>query len=133
MNNCVFSGRLTRDPEINYTQSNMAVVNFSIAVEDRIKRGDQWEKIAHFFDIVMFGSRGEAFAKHHQKGDRVLLECKAQLDKWQDKQTGDNRQKVKFLANQFHFVKDKSVDDQRNQHSEYAGEESQLDEGEIPF
>lgn len=104
-NRTILGGRLTRDPETRFSQSGTAVCAFSVAVNRREKRGDEWvDADPTFVDVTMFGKRGEAFGKHHSKGDPCFIEGELRLDRWQDKNTGENRQRLKVVAFSFEFV-----------------------------
>ena len=59
INKCFLSGNLTRDAEARTTQSGMSVTQFGMAVNDRVKQGEQWVDRPSFVDCVMFGNRAE--------------------------------------------------------------------------
>lgn len=67
MNKCIFMGRLTRDPEIRYTQSEkpVAVVNYTLAVDRRYKR--EGEPSADFINFVAYGTAAEFAEKYFKK------------------------------------------------------------------
>lgn len=102
-NRVILMGRLTRDPELRYSGGGTAVCKLSLAINRRVKRGDNWEEEAHFFDAVAFGSRGEALAKYLGKGDPVLLEGELVQNRWENQQ-GEKRSKVEVHVNNFSFV-----------------------------
>lgn len=54
INSLVLSGRLTRDSELSYTESGMAVLRFSIANNRRMKKNDEWIDYPQYFDCVIF-------------------------------------------------------------------------------
>lgn len=70
MNKMILIGNLTRDPELRYTQNNVAVCNFSVAVNGR-KNGDQQETI--FFRVAAWRQLGENCAKYLAKGRKVYV------------------------------------------------------------
>lgn len=72
MNMCMFMGRLTRDPEIFYTDNNLAVARFSIAV-NRIRRKGDDESSADFFRCIAYRERAEFVAKYLRQGQRILV------------------------------------------------------------
>ncbi|MDR0718665.1 MAG: single-stranded DNA-binding protein [Treponema sp.] len=98
INHVVLVGRLTRDPELKYTQNGQAVCKFSIAVNRARKQGDQWIEEANFFDIVLWGRQGEALTekKFLVKGKLVGIDGELRQDRWQ--QDGQNRSKVEVVA-----------------------------------
>lgn len=74
MNKVILMGRLTRDPEVRYTQGEnpMAVARYSLAVERRIRSGND-ENNTDFINIVAFGKAGEFAEKYFRKGMKVLI------------------------------------------------------------
>ena len=72
MNKVILMGRLTRDPEVRYSQgtSQTAIGRFSIAVDRRFKREGQPE--ADFFNCTAFGRTGEFVEKYLHKGTKVV-------------------------------------------------------------
>ena len=84
VNNCMFIGRLGRDPESRFTQSGKTVVNFSIACSE--KRGG--EEYTEWVNIVAWDKLGEICAQYLQKGSLVYISGRMQTRKWQDKEGG---------------------------------------------
>jgi single-strand DNA-binding protein len=104
-NKVILMGNLTRDPESRQAQSGTMVVKAGLAVNDRRPDGNGgWTDQAHFFDITLFGARGESFARFHKKGSSVLIEGRLQYSSWEDKETGQKRNKVDVLVDQWSFV-----------------------------
>lgn len=87
INECRFAGRVIRDAETKYLPNGTAVLKFSIAVDRRYKKGDEWVKEAVFPSIVVWGKHAEFIASHINKGVAVLVD-RARMDqrKWKDKQ-----------------------------------------------
>jgi single-strand DNA-binding protein len=106
-NKVILMGNLTRDPETRFAQSGTAVVNFGLAVNERFQGQDgQWQERPTFVDVTMFGKRGEAFAKFHQKGKQAFIEGKLRLDTWEDKNGGGKRSKLYVVGDNWEFVGD---------------------------
>lgn len=104
-NRVILMGNLTRDPEARQTQSGTTVVNAGVAVNERMPDGQGgWKEEASFFDIVLFGKRGEAFERYMKKGRPVLIEGKLRQSRWQDRETGQNRSKIEVIADNWEFV-----------------------------
>ena len=105
-NKVILMGNLTRDPEMRFTQNNMAICNLSLAVNRRFKDGQtgDWREEATFVDVTIFGKRGEAFAKHHSKGKPAFIEGSLRLDSWKDKESGANRSKLYVVGDNWEFV-----------------------------
>ncbi|MDA1266839.1 MAG: single-stranded DNA-binding protein [Planctomycetota bacterium] len=105
-NKVILMGNLTRDPELRYTQNNMAICKVGLAVNRRFKDGQsgEWKEEATFIDVTVFGKRGEAFEKYHKKGQSAFLEGELRLDTWDDKNTGAKRSKLYVVAENWEFV-----------------------------
>jgi single-strand DNA-binding protein len=105
-NRVILMGNLTRDPELRYTQSNMAVCKVGLAMNRRIKEAntDQWREEPTFVDVTIFGKRAEAFQKFHTKGASAFFEGELRYDTWEDKESGQKRSKLYVVANNWEFV-----------------------------
>lgn len=103
-NKVILMGNLTRDPEMRYLPSNMAVVQIGIAVNERFKnkQTDQWEDRANFIDCEGFGRTAENINQYFQKGKPILIEGKLRLDQWE--KDGQKRSKLKVIIDRFEFV-----------------------------
>jgi single-strand DNA-binding protein len=97
LNMVALTGRLTRDAELKYTQSGMAILEFAVACNQKKKQGDQWVDDPHFFDVTVFGRQGEAIQRYAVKGKRVAIDGRLKQDRWQNKE-GQNRSKVGIVA-----------------------------------
>ena len=111
LNRIVIMGRLTRDPELKYTQSNTAVCNFTVAVDrDYTPQGEQ--KQADFIDVVAWREKGEFVSKYFTKGRMIYVDGRLQSRKWTDQQ-GNNRTSWEINADQVGFCGDKPAEDQQ--------------------
>ena len=81
MNLVLLIGRLTKDPEIRYTQSGMAVCNFSLAVDREFSK----EKKTDFFRVVVFGKQAENVSNYMSKGRLVAVRGSLQTSTYEDK------------------------------------------------
>lgn len=104
MNSVNLMGRLVRDTELRHTTGGMEVLSGTLAVNERVKKNDEWVDQATFVDFQMWGKRASAFHSHHKKGAQAAIEGKLRLDTWDDKQSGAKRSKLYVVANQWHFV-----------------------------
>ncbi len=95
-------GRLTRDSELKYTNSGYAVCNFSLAVNRRKRSDDQWTEEVSYFDIVLFGKRGEAIQQYLGKGKQIAVSGELRQDRWE--QDGQKRSKVVIVASDIQFL-----------------------------
>ncbi len=105
-NKVILMGNLTRDPELRYTQSNLAICKLGLAVNRRFKdsQSGEWREEPTFVDVTIFGKRGEAFERYHKKGQSCFLEGELRLDTWEDKNTGQKRSKLYVVAENWEFV-----------------------------
>ena len=105
INRVIQSGNLTRDAELRRTQSDLAVLVFSIAVNDRRRKpdSDEWEEVPNFIDCVMFGNRAEALASYLVKGSKVALEGKLRWSQW-EAEDGSKRSKHEILVDELEFM-----------------------------
>ena len=77
MNKVFLVGRLTRDPELRYTSSNLATMRWSIAVDRQFVREGE-ERGADFINIVAFGNRAETMSKYLTKGSQIAIDGRIQ-------------------------------------------------------
>lgn len=98
INHVVLVGRLVRDAQLKYTNSGLAICEFSIAINTRRKQGDDWVDEANFFDVTLFGRQGEAIQRYLTQGKQVGVDGRLNQDRWQTPE-GQNRTKVNVIAN----------------------------------
>lgn len=84
MNKAFLIGRLTRDPELRYSSSNAAIVNFSIAI-DRQYTNTQGQRETDFINIVAFQKQAENIKKYVGKGSLVAVDGRIQTRNYEDK------------------------------------------------
>ncbi|HEX8322772.1 MAG TPA: single-stranded DNA-binding protein [Tepidisphaeraceae bacterium] len=108
LNKVMLIGRLTRDPQLKFLPSQMAVCEFSVAVGRKFKTasGEQREETA-FIDCALFGKGGEIFNQYMAKGRQVYVEGRLKLDSWEDKNGGGKRSKLSVVVEEFQFLGDK--------------------------
>ena len=83
MNKVVLIGRLTRDPELRYTQSNIPAASFTLAV-NRNFQNQNGEREADFINIVAWSKLGEFCSKYFKKGQQVGIIGRIQTRNWED-------------------------------------------------
>ena len=101
LNRIVLMGRLTRDPELRRTQSNLAVTSFTLAV-DRDFKSQNGEKETDFIDIVAWRATAEFVSKYFTKGRMAVVEGRLQLRDWTDKD-GNKRRSAEVVADNVYF------------------------------
>ena len=99
VNNCMFIGRLGRDPESRFTQSGKTVVNFSITCSE--KRGG--EEYTEWVNIVAWDKLGEICAQYLRKGSLVYISGRMQTRKWKD-QSGTDRYTTEIVAKEMKML-----------------------------
>ncbi|WP_215536939.1 single-stranded DNA-binding protein [Borreliella bavariensis] len=98
INSLVLSGRLTRDSELSYAESGMAILRFSLANNRRMKKNDEWIDYPQYFDCVIFSKRAESLNEYLKKGKQVVVSGSLKYESWQDKNTGDKRSKINIFV-----------------------------------
>lgn len=73
INLAVITGNVTREPELRFTPSGAAVCSFGVATNHSIKKGDQWEDIPTFHNIVVWGKQAEYLTTVIHKGTKVSI------------------------------------------------------------
>lgn len=107
LNKAILMGRLTRAPELRYTQSNLPVVSFTIAVE-RNRAAQGQEKQTDFIDIVAWRKTAEFVSQWFTKGQMIVVVGSIQSRRWQDK-NGNNRTSIEVLAEEVQFGETKKA------------------------
>ncbi|MBA2765383.1 MAG: single-stranded DNA-binding protein [Actinomycetota bacterium] len=106
INRVILTGNLTRDPELRSTGGGTSVCSLRLAVNTRRKNNQsgEWEDRPNFFDITVWGAQGENCARYLSKGRPVALDGRLEWREWQDKDTGQNRQKIDVIADSVQFL-----------------------------
>ena len=86
LNHIVIMGRLTRDPELRYTQSQTPVVSFTVAVDRDFGGRDGGEKQADFIDCVAWRQTAEFVGKYFTKGRMAVVSGRLQSRKWETRE-----------------------------------------------
>lgn len=108
MNRVVFLGRLTRDPEIRYTQGNnpITIASFDLAVNRRFKRDGEPE--ADFFSCSCFGKQAEFVEKYLKKGVKILCSGQVQNNNYTNKD-GQKVYATRIVLDEIEFAESKSA------------------------
>ena len=108
MNKVILMGRLTRDPEVRYSQgaSQTAVARFSIAVDRRFKR--EGEPDADFFNCTAFSKQAEFVERYLHKGIKILLSGRVQNDNYTNKE-GQMVYSVRVMVDEIEFAESKNA------------------------
>jgi len=135
MNQISLTGRLTKNPELRYTNSNEPVASFTIAV-NRIGQDK-----ADFINCVVWNTQAENLCKYQEKGSLIEITGSLRVDQYQDS-NGDNRYKTYVLANYIGYLgkKKDSVENSAEERRENAedpfqefADEIELNDEDLPF
>lgn len=104
INKAIITGNLTRDAELRSTGGGLAVANFAVAVNERVKNNStgEWEDRANYIDCTMFGRRAEALAQYMTKGTKVTIEGKLRWSQWE--KNGEKRSKVEVVVDEVELM-----------------------------
>ena len=110
LNHIVLMGRLTRDPELRYTGSNIPVASFSVAVDRDFGRGENGEKQNDFINVSAWRQTGEFVSKYFTKGSMIVVSGRLQIRNWNDKD-GNKRRSAEVVADNVYFGESKRSSD----------------------
>ena len=102
MNRIILLGRLTKEPEVRYTNTGKVVASFTMAV-DRPFTGQDGKREADFIPVVIWGKPAETIGNYVQKGHRVLVEGRLQIRSY-DGKDGQKRWVTEVIADRFEFI-----------------------------
>ena len=149
LNHITIMGRLTRDPELRYTQSQTPVASFTLAVDRDFANRDTNERQTDFIDCVAWRSTAEFVSKYFQKGSLSVVSGRLQLRDWTDKD-GNKRRNAEVVVDNIYFGESKRREAEGNAQfsapysNDYSSqsaptiapiefEELSEDDGELPF
>lgn len=109
LNKVMLMGHLTRDNDLKYTPTGVAVLKNGLGTNEhwKDKDGNDQTKVM-FIDLTLFGKQAETFAKYTKKGDPIYIEGRLQFDTWE--KDGAKRSKHTVTVSNFQFLKGKPKD-----------------------
>ncbi len=128
MNLVVLTGRLTRDPELKYTQGGKAVVNFTVAVS-RLKKDE-----ADFINCVAWDKTGELVAEYFRKGSLIGLQGRIVTGSYE--KDGQKRYTTEVYVDKIEFLESKKSGATENYTADYEApskDKGDMEEDEFPF
>lgn len=145
MNNVNLIGRLTREPELKYTQSGLAMLRFTVAVDRRLSKEKKQEaqannqSTADFISCTAFGSTAEVIANYHNKGSQIGIEGRIQTGSYE--KDGKTIYTTDVIVNSITFVGSKNnnsgggnYQNSNNQQDDYSDDGFfPVDNDDIPF
>ena len=126
MNNVILMGRLTRDPELKYSQAGKAYCRFTVAINREFNREE-----ADFINCLAFGKTAETIAEWLGKGRRIALQGRIQTGSYQNSNR-DTVYTTEVVADRFEFVDSARSETSKNQ--SYSNNDDVLDDNDdFPF
>lgn len=109
LNKVFLVGRLTRDPEIKYLPSGMAVAELRLAADRSFydKNAGESKKESLFINATTWGKTAEFCNQWFKKGSGVFVEGRLKLDQWQDRD-GNNRERISITVDRVQFAETKA-------------------------
>ena len=139
LNHITIMGRLTRDPELRYTQSQTPVASFTLAVDRDFGNRDGGEKQTDFIDCVAWRSTSEFVNKYFQKGSMAVVSGRLQIRDWTDRE-GGKRRSAEVVVDNIYFGESRRRDssegssyDSRSSYSSYEAPRSASPAPSSPF
>ena len=124
-------GRMTKDPELRYTQSQTPVATFTLAVDRDFKKGE--EKQVDFIDCVAWKSTAEFITRNFSKGTLCAVEGRLQIRAWED-QNGNKRRNAEVIVDNLYFCGSKLKDEtEKPPRDDPFKTISSEDDGDLPF
>lgn len=132
MNKTILLGRLTKDPEIKYTNNGKCVAQFVLAV-NRSTKNSQGNYEADFIPVVAWNATAEAVGNYVHKGQRLLVEGRLQIRSY-DAKDGSKRYVTEVIADRVEFIETKNQNNSQPASGNFGnmGEPAPFDEN-IPF
>lgn len=130
MNKVILLGRLTKDPEIRYTQGNspMMVARYTLAVNRRFKK--QGESEADFINCVAFGKNAEFAEKYLNRGRQIGVVGRLQVSAWEDS-SGKRRWSTDVIVEEHYFADSKTESKAEPKHELYTVDD--VEDEDLPF
>lgn len=129
-NKVILMGNLTRDCDRRQTPSGTSVCSFTLAVSRKFTSNGQQQEETCFVDISAFGKTADICGQYLAKGSPALIEGRLKLDQWEDRQTGEKRQKLSVMAESVQLLGGRRDDNgNRNENGNYGGYQQQQNRG----
>lgn len=126
-NKVILVGHVTRDPETR--QAGQATVcDLGLAVNDRVKRGNDWVDEPTFVDVTLWNRQADVAAEYLRKGSAVLIEGRLKFEQWE--QDGQKRSKLKVVGEKMQMLGGKSGESKQQASKQPQSQEAL---GDVPF
>ncbi|NLF69497.1 MAG: single-stranded DNA-binding protein [Candidatus Anammoximicrobium sp.] len=115
-NRVILLGNLTRDIELKYTQTGLAVTEIGVAVSDRRKnQAGEWIEETTFVDVTLWGRTAEVASEYLSKGSPIFIEGRLKLDSWESE--GQKRYKLRVVGERMQMLGGRSGSAQQSPNS----------------
>ena len=104
LNDVKIIGNLVNDPDVRFTPKRTPVANLSLGINETYTVDDEKRQITTFVDVQVWGPSAENLGKMVRKGQEIFVEGSLRQDRWEDKQTGQNRSKLYVKADRWQFT-----------------------------
>ena len=111
MNKVMLMGRLTKDPEVKYTQQNLAVARYSLAVARRFQQKGQPE--VDFINCVTFGKSAEFAERYLSQGKQIAIVGRIQVSSWENG-NGQKQWSTEVIVEEHYFADSKAKETEEN-------------------
>ena len=126
LNRITIMGRMTRDPELRFTQSQTAVASFTLAVDRDYQSGENRQ--TDFIDCVAWKGTAEFISKYFKKGSMAAVSGRLQIREWQDN-NGNKRRSAEVVADSVYFGESRKTENIGTPQMVEVGDE----DGVLPF
>lgn len=133
-NRIILVGNLTRDPQLKFLPSQMAIVEFGMAVNHKYKTksGEERQDVM-FIDCSSFGRGAEVINQYCKKGSQLLIEGRLKFDTWEDKQGGGKRSKHVVVVENFQLMGQRPSGGSAESAGNDQQDGQQFQDDDIPF
>lgn len=125
INTVSVSGNLTKEPELRQAGSS-PLLTLRLAVNERVKHDGEWVDRPNYFDVLVWGARGESLSRILSKGSKVAIAGRLRWSEWE--KDGDRRSKVEIVANDVELLSRGDSGEKRE-----APADDYFNDSEIPF
>lgn len=136
INRVFIMGHLGHTPELRTTPRGIATCELNIATNRSRKEGEDWVDETEWHRVVLWEQRAETAARYLTKGGAVAVEGRLRTESWDDKQTGQKRQRTVIVGEQLHLLgggRDRPSPDARPATQQATAPSAAVPEEEIPF
>ena len=122
VNKAIIVGNLGRDPEVRYTANGSAVANVTIATSEswKDKQSGERQERTEWHRVVFFGRLAEIAEEYLKKGSQVYIEGSIRTQKWQDKESGQDRYTTEIVARDMQMLGSRGGDSSGASDDDYS-------------